>query len=95
MPNVLGFLLVRVEFGIQDVRKKENFENDKNDEQFDQDDQPQRFAQPHAAKAIAVKAEDRNKGVTHDEDWLNDSKVNSKNNKKMSQSPFFSFETVF
>ena len=47
-PGNIFFLFYRRLIFPQEIRKKEEFQDEENNEEFDQDNQPEKFSQPHA-----------------------------------------------
>ena len=46
-PGNIFFLFYRRLIFSQEIRKKEEFQDEENNEEFDQDNQPEKFSQPH------------------------------------------------
>lgn len=57
-PGNIFFLFYRRLIFPQEIRKKEEFQDEENNEELDQDDQPEKFSQPHAQETFPVKIVD-------------------------------------
>lgn len=57
-PGNIFFLFYRRLIFPQEIRKKEEFQDEENNEEFDQDNQPEKFSQPHAQETFPVKIVD-------------------------------------
>ena len=57
-PGNIFFLFYRCLIFPQEIRKKEEFQDEENNEELDQDDQPEKFSQSHAQETFPVKIVD-------------------------------------
>ena len=57
-PGNIFFLFYRRLIFPQEIRKKEEFQDEENNEELDQDNQPEKFSQPHAQETFPVKIVD-------------------------------------
>jgi hypothetical protein len=57
LAHILGFPLVVVALGSEEVREEKPANDDEKDEKFDENDDPQSLAHGHIAKTVAVKVE--------------------------------------
>lgn len=51
-PGNIFFLFYRRLIFPQEIRKKEEFQDEENNEELDQDNQPEKFSQPHAQETF-------------------------------------------
>lgn len=57
-PGNIFFLFYRRLIFPQEIRKKEEFQDEENNEEFDQDNQPEKFSHLHVSKTFPVKIVD-------------------------------------
>ena len=57
LAHILGFPLVVVALGSEEVREENPANDDEKDEKFDENNDPQRLAHGHVAETVAVEVE--------------------------------------
>ncbi len=57
MANVFRLLLLSATLGVQEIREKQELDDNKEDKQLNRNNQPQRLAHGHTAETIIVEME--------------------------------------